>query len=150
MIHTQGCAFILWGQHFEETLATVFATEFRKVGILVKIVGLCIQQARGVHGLTLSPDITLESALRQAGEAVCVIVPCGRTGLQRLENDPRISSFFHQALVNRALFVMNHVSFQGLADSTLLQVLLDHITVSPDSEYLVKTARQIATSLQRL
>lgn len=147
MSHTQGCAFVLWGQNFEETLATVFVTEFRKVGILVKIVGLCIQQAHGVHGLALSPDVTLDSALSQAGEAVCVIIPCGRVGFQRLENDPRISDFFRQALANEALFIMNHVNFQKLTDSIMLQVLLDHITVSPDSEYLIRTAREMANTL---
>lgn len=149
MGYKQGRTFVLWGRYFEEALATVFVTEFRKTGVFVEIVGICPQQIQGLHGITLSPDITLEHALTQVEDVACVIVPCDKLGFQRLENDPRIIDFLGKAHGYGALFIMNHVSLNKLTDSTMLQILLDHTAVSPDSEYLVKTARQIAHFLKR-
>ena len=103
-------AFILWGDNFEERVATVFATEFRQLGICVKIVGLTGLQASGLNGLSLTSDLTLGEALPLAGKAICVIIPCSAVRLHQSEDDPRLPQFLQQALANDAHCIISHTN----------------------------------------
>ena len=40
--------FVLWGNGFDETTATIFITELRRVGLPVKLVGLSQRRSAGV------------------------------------------------------------------------------------------------------
>jgi len=99
---------ILWGDKFDEDVATIFTTEARRVGLCVKVVGVTGVQAAGGNGLVLSADLTLSQAMLLADNAICVVVPCSAAVLQRVENDPRLADFFQRADANHALFVVSH------------------------------------------
>src|SRR5690606_19106605 len=83
-------ALILWGEQFDAVATTIFATEFRKAGIRVELVGLVGPYAAGLHGLLLGTDISLGDALLLASQACCVIVPCSLATMRRIDNDPRV------------------------------------------------------------
>lgn len=122
-------AFILWGERFEEEVATIFATELRRIGICVKIVGLTGLQAAGIHGLVLTADFTLGQALPLANQAMCVVVPCSASVLQRSEDDPRVPQFFREAMANHAQFVIS-------GGETIEQTSLKVIS-TPDTQFLM-------------
>ncbi|MFQ5611492.1 MAG: hypothetical protein ACE5H9_05105, partial [Anaerolineae bacterium] len=79
--------FVLWGEQFDETVATVFISELRRAGLRVKMVGLASGRMRGHFGLVLVPDIMLDRALSLAAKAMCVVIPDSSPGLKRLRNE---------------------------------------------------------------
>jgi hypothetical protein len=140
-------AFILWGDRFEEQVATIFATELRRAGVCVKLVGLAGFKATGVHGLVICCDLTLSDALQLAHQAICVVLPCSLTTIKRIENDPRIREFFKQAGENQAQFivqsaeVMDHLLLQSLS------VLAPSFAVYTDGYNLIQCACEVASDL---
>ena len=143
-------AFILWANLFEEMLAVVFATELRRVGLSVKVVGLRHRRTPGAYGLALMPDITLEDAIHRAHEAICVIVPCDESGMKQLEGDPRLNDFFYQAQANNAIFIFGQVRESTLSTSNLILSDANNMIVHPDREDLVGFARKVAHSLVKV
>jgi len=105
MGRTRQQVLVLWGQDFDEAPATLFITRLRAAGLPVKLVGVSGRYRRGVHGLALLADLTLDQALRLAPDACCIIVPCDQRPIQRMENDPRVRELLAQANANGALFV---------------------------------------------
>ncbi|MEZ4866686.1 MAG: hypothetical protein R3C14_35530 [Caldilineaceae bacterium] len=100
---------ILWGAAFEEMAAVIFATQLRRQGLPVKIVGLVGPPAMGEHGITVRPDLTLSEAMPMARCAKCVILPCSPATARRIENDPRLPTFFAAAASNHALFILSEI-----------------------------------------
>lgn len=98
--------FVLWGDKFDEVTAAIFVTELRKVGFLVKVVGLTPPSIKGAYGLALIPDLMLEQALPRAAKTKCIIIPYPIAQVKHFKNDPRISELFHQARSNKAKFVV--------------------------------------------
>ena len=105
--------FVLWADRFDETLAALFVAELRKAGLRVKLVSLAGQPSPGAYGVTLVPDLTLEQALPLARYATAVVIPCGASGFNRLQNDPRMQEFLVQTSQAGATFV---VSQAGVVD----------------------------------
>ncbi|MEM7132683.1 MAG: DJ-1/PfpI family protein [Chloroflexota bacterium] len=99
------CTFILWGDDFDEESASIFATEFRRIGLRVKIVGVNGPSASGAHGLTIRPDMTLGDALPLAPSSSCIILPCGLGTIRRIQEDPRVLHFLQTAAENCAQFI---------------------------------------------
>lgn len=136
--------FVLWADRFDETLAALFVAEMRKAGLRVKIVSLAVQPSSGAYGVALVPDLTLEQALPLARYASAVIIPCGTSGLSRLQNDPRMIEFLVQVAQSGAAFI---ICQSGVVD-------LEHLTwplserpeplVFSDSEEVLETIRQMA------
>jgi hypothetical protein len=142
--------FILWGDRFEEAAAVTFATEFRKAGLSVKVVGLHGPRSSGRHGLVLSSDMTLGDALALANKAVCIVIPCSATALRQIENDPRVVDFFRQAQTNQARFV---VSDQKVVEKSNLKTLIcdqDEVVCYSESGDLAEFVSKIAISLGSL
>lgn len=110
-------AFVLWADRFDEALAAFFVAEFRKAGLRVKLVSLAGQPSSGAYGLTLVPDLALEQALPLAHTASSVIIPCGTTGLSRLQNDPRLQEFLVQTHSAGAVFIVHQSGVNDLARS---------------------------------
>lgn len=141
MPNAQDYVFVLWGDRFEEAVATIFITTLREAGLRVKVVGLSQRRIRGVHGLTLVPDLTLEEALPLAPQTTCLIIPCQAACLNRLASDPRLADFIRQA--NQATFVVGN----GSPEPGGLPALSHRITIYPDQENLVAFAREIAQQI---
>jgi len=139
--------FILWGDNFEEEVATIFATELRRTGIGIKIVGLTGLQATGALGVIIASDLTLGQALPLADKAVCVIVPCSAATLQRSEDDPRVSQFFQQAFTNCAHFIVSHISVIAQTSLRLLATPTAQFSIYTESNDLMELARATAVSL---
>jgi hypothetical protein len=139
--------FILWGNNFAEEVATIFATELRRLGVGVKIVGLSGLQAVGAHGLVISSDLTLSQALPLADKAICIIAPCSAETLQRNEDDPRVPQLFQQALANHAHFVISHSTVISQTSLDRLATPAAKFTVYTESNNLIDLARAIAVSL---
>lgn len=140
-------AFILWGDRFEEEVTTIFATELRRAGVSVKIVGLAGLKAPGVHGLVLSCDITLWDALPLAHQAVCIILPCSVATIKRIENDPRVHEFFKLALQNQAQFVIQHSEVITYLRSQGLAIFPTAFSIYTNGPDLIHFAHEIALRL---
>lgn len=140
-------AFILWGDRFEEEVTTIFATELRRAGLSVKIVGLAGLKAAGVHGLVLSCDITLWDALPLADQAICVILPCSMATVKRIENDPRVHEFFKLALQNQAQFIIQHPEVITYLTSQGLEISPSAFAIYREGPDLIHFAHEIAMTL---
>jgi hypothetical protein len=89
--------FVLWADRFDEVAAVVFVAELRRAGLRVRLVGLPGPGFVGLHGLALSPDLTLDEALAHPGRLACLVAPCDGPGLARAINDPRLADLLDQA-----------------------------------------------------
>jgi len=98
---------VLWGASFEESVAVIFVAALRQAGLPVQLIGLIGPRAAGMHGLALSPDITLSEALPLACQTICLLLPCDAIVARRIENDPRVLTFFQEAARNDALFIVS-------------------------------------------
>ena len=112
----QDFVFVLWGDHFDEALASIFVTELREAGLRVKVVGLTPQRISGSHGLILVPDLMLEQALPLAINTICLVIPHDSNGLRRFNNDPRLGEFFSQTLTRQAKFVVSQLDAADMSE----------------------------------
>ena len=146
MTKAEEYVFVLWGKGFDEASATVFVTEFRRVGLLVKVVGLTQRRANGAYGLALVPDITLDQVLPLAGNTICLVVPYTSSGNSRLRNDPRLSKLFEQVNANQATFVIGRLD---AVDLDLFPPTISKIVIDSANEHLITVARDLAHSFSR-
>jgi len=149
MLKTRDYVFVLWGDGFDETVATIFVTELREAGLLVKVVGLTPRQISGARGLALVPDLTLDQALPLAAQAIGLIIPAAAGQSQWLNNDPRLGQFFEQASSNQARFVMGSRPEIGQAELELPASVQGKVMVYPEAEGVMKFARELAGLLLR-
>ncbi|MCB0164834.1 MAG: hypothetical protein KDI79_11445 [Anaerolineae bacterium] len=141
--------FVLWSEGFDEKVATIFVTELRDAGLLVKMVGLTTRHTSGFHGLVLVPDLTLDHALPLASRTSCLIIPSILGWSSRLDNDPRVRKFIKLASSNQALLVVgqqNVILQMGLKAPVLIQ---ENIKVYPDNEEIMTFARELAQLLSK-
>lgn len=141
--------FVLWADKFEETLATIFVTELRQAGLLVKIVGLTPRPIRGRHGLILEPDLTLDQALVLATQVICLIIPHPGQGLGWFKNDPRIAFLFEQIAANRARVIIGASSRWPTTDLGGCLPVEANLSLYPAGEALGAFVRDLACSLLR-
>jgi hypothetical protein len=145
--------FIFWLERFDETSAAIFITQLRRSGCRVKLVGIAGMQSKGEHGLALVPDLMIDQALALADRANCVVFPCSMTGLQRLQNDPRITDFLRRAERNHAQFLIGPTLRPKTQQSSSTvrpispSILVAQVNEYPDDEHLVRFARELAHSL---
>lgn len=150
MLKSKAYVFVLWSESFDEITATAFVTELREAGLLVKVVGLTPRKKiSGAHGLVLVPDLTLDQALLVAFQAVCVIIPVAPGRSKRLDYDPRLSQFFEQASSNQAQFIISRWHNIEPAGLELPAAVGGEVMIYPDSETIVKFAREIGELLAR-
>lgn len=97
MTEAKDHCFVLWADRFDEVAAVAFVAELRRVGLRVRLVGLPGPSFVGVHGLVLTPDLTLDEALAQATQLACLVAPCDPPALARAANDPRLAELLEQA-----------------------------------------------------
>jgi hypothetical protein len=138
---------VLWGEKFDEDVATFFTTEARRVGLCAKVVGLTGAQAAGGNGLVITADLTLSQAMRLADKAICVVVPCSPAILQRIEDDPRVPKFFQQANSNHAMFVVSHPDTIKRSSLKDLQMHSSQISFYSDYQNFIEFVRQTVQSL---
>ena len=135
---------VLWGDRFEEATTAIFVTELRKMGLLVKLVGLNSRQLSGANGLKLLPDLTLGQALARAAQAICVIIPCTLADFKLLRHDPRLGEFMTQAQVNQARFIIKQANEMEVAELGFLP--RENISTYPEGEELLGFVRKLAES----
>ena len=87
---THATIFVLWGESFDETAAVFVITGLREAGVRVRVVGLSGPCAKGIHGLGLQADCTLDEALAAVDQAIAVVIPCTMACFQRFWVDPRV------------------------------------------------------------
>lgn len=97
MTEARDHCFVLWADRFDEVAAVVFVAELRRAGLRVRLVGLPGPGFVGIHGLALSPDLTLDEALAQAAHLACLVAPCDPPALARAANDPRLAELLEAA-----------------------------------------------------
>ena len=147
MKHTKSYIFVLWGQDFDEIAASIFVGELRRLGYLVKIVALNMQQTAGEHGVTLAPDLTLDRALTMAKRTCCVILPCALSVIHQFSYDPRLAEFFRFANGAQATFVIRaDPTLYPPAGNTLFPVSAS-ILEYPEVEDLIPFVRVVLDSL---
>jgi hypothetical protein len=140
--------FILWADHFEEVVATIFVTELRQAGLLVKVVSLNRLPTPGAHGLALVPDMTLDQALPLAAQTTCLVIPSPLRTLQHLKRDPRLSRFFSLAQANQAKFIIGPLSCHPQEELALFALTPEVVTVYPATcEEVVGFAQRLAREM---
>jgi len=102
----QSCVLVLWGEYFDEVAAATFIATLRQPGLCVRVVGVHGLLAAGRNGLALQADLTLGEAKALLQDVSCVILPCSRAAVKRLENDPRIHELFAAIAHNDATVVV--------------------------------------------
>ena len=142
--------FVLWSDGFDEKAASIFVTELRDAGLLVKMVGLTTQHTSGFHGLVLVPDLTLDQALPLAPSTLCLIIPSISRWSNRLNNDPRVFRFIEQAHLNQAIFVVGQQDAMSQVDLKWPMLIGENIVVYPDDEYIITFARRLARRLSKM
>ncbi len=140
-------AFILWGDKFEEEVTTVFATELRRAGLSVKLVGVAGPKAAGAHGLVISCDLTLSDALLLAQQAICLVLPCSVTAIKRIENDPRVHQLFQLIGQNQGQFIVQHAAAIEHLAAQPLAVSQATFAVYNEGQDLIGFARRLAGEL---
>ncbi len=141
------CA-VLWGASFEETVAVIFIAALRQAGLSVQLIGLIGPQAAGTYGLALYPDMSLSDALPLASQTICILIPCDPTTARRIENDPRVCTFFEEAAMNNALFIVSDGAVITLTSLHSLAIPPAHIVTYATHHNLIELAYTVALTLQ--
>ncbi len=139
---------VLWADQFEEVPAAIFVTELRNAGLRVKVVGLTSRPSSGSHGLALTPDLTLDQALAQASQAICLIIPQTVQGLHRLNHEPRLQKFFDLAYYHGARLVIGAPGSPSPGEKVDLLPPAAQWMLYPEGEALLKFARVLADLLR--
>lgn len=145
MLKTRDRCFILWADRFDEAVAAIFVTEFRKAGLRTSLVRAAGQSDTGANGLTLVPDMSIDDARVLAERAACVVIPCNSPAIQQLRSDPRVDEFLDAALAHDVTLVVGQeanelASWAASPGSACLMLYSDHQSV-------LQLARRIANQL---
>lgn len=116
------CVLVLWGEYFDEVAATLFIATLRQAGLTVRVVGVHGLLAAGRNGLLLQADIPLSEVKPLLERVTCLVLPCSRAAVKRLENDPRAHELFAGVAHNRAKIVVHD---RGVIRQSVLQSLLE-------------------------
>ena len=98
------CAYILWGDQFNEVMATLFASELRAAGWRTWFVGLHGAEHAGRYGVTLVADLSLGEALRAPERMVCLVAPCPQAMVSE-HLDPRLRDLVQKARTQQAVLI---------------------------------------------
>lgn len=126
--------FVLWADRFDETAAALFVAELRRSGVRVKLVSLVSHPSPGAYGVSLVPDLTLEQALPLARYASAVIIPCGASGLSRLQNDPRLQEFLVNTSQTDSILMISEAGSAELEALTKASGASQPVVVFADEE----------------
>ena len=140
MTRSDGYILVLWGAQFDEAPATIFITAFRTAGWRVKVVGLHGQHITGAYGVTLTPDIYLDEALRLAPLTTCLIIPTTLRMLDPFTHDPRLTRFLADVCACGARIVVGGIS----ADDDHGLLPSETVEIYPLGEDVFEYARRIA------
>lgn len=141
---TRGCAYVLWGDGFDEVLAVTFVTALRKAGLRVKLVGLRLQPMTGAYGVTLLPEIALDEALTDREHLSGLVVPCDEGGWQRLQQEPRL----YQLLTSGD--ATSIPLFSCCLPATLYMTAFQHILITSATEALQSQMQQVIATIKRM
>ena len=147
------CVLVLWGEYFDEVAATIFIVTLRQAGVAVRVVGVHGLLAAGRNGLLLHADIALSEVNSLMNRITCLVLPCSRAAVKRLENDPRIHELFATVAHNGAKMVVHD---RGIIRHTILHSLLgsdgDVVTYAPDDSlqtFVQEMAKGLAQTVER-
>ena len=113
---------VLWGDYFDEVAATIFIATLRQAGLAVRVVGVQGLLAAGRYGLLLQADMCLSEVKPLLDRVTCLILPCSRAAVKRLENDPRAHELFAVVAHNKAKIVVHD---RSVIRQSVLQSLLE-------------------------
>jgi hypothetical protein len=99
-----GCAYVLWGEYYDDLLATVFASALRQGGWRTRLIGLRGATHTGCYGNTLVADVALGEALRNKESIICLVAPCAPEQLDT-RGDSRLAELLERAQRDGAAFV---------------------------------------------
>ncbi|MEM7125379.1 MAG: DJ-1/PfpI family protein [Chloroflexota bacterium] len=139
--------FILWADKFDECFATICVTQLRRAGLRVKMVGLAGRQAKGLNGLMLGTDVALGEVLAMVSDTVCLIIPCDKFALRRLESDPRLEDFLRQVSQNEALVVLGHTTAAEAAMIQWQEIFCSKSVLTPPMDDMMGFAQNLAQQL---
>lgn len=141
------CVLVLWGEYFDEVAATIFIVTLRQAGLAVRVVGVHGLLAAGRNGLLLHADMVLGEIKPLINQATCLVLPCSRAALKRLETEPRIHELFAGVAHNGAKIVVHD---HGVIQHSVLQSLFGMdgaIVVYASDDNLPIFAQELAQEL---
>ncbi|MBX3015365.1 MAG: hypothetical protein KF832_27845 [Caldilineaceae bacterium] len=141
------CNFVLWGELFEEIPATIFTVSLRQVGLCVRVVGVNGLSAVGRNGMLIHADLSLNDIGPLLDQAACLILPCSRAAIKRLENDPRVHALLTRCAQHGAKFVVYDRSVVNQSILHTLAIPRQDIVTYTQVDDLMALGRTVATSL---
>ena len=141
---------VMWGDKFQEWIATNVVIQLRRKGIRVKIIGLQGRTARGVNGLTIEADLPLGQAQDVMGgligDVTHIVFPCNTDELKRLEYDPRLREFLASVAKQGVQLVLGDdcAKYYSLE---LLRDFGDNIAFCPNDDEINHFVESLAASL---
>ena len=110
---------ILLATGFEETPVVYCVDHMREAGLPISLVGLSTGLIKGLHGLMVRPDISLDQ-IPPGTIYQGVIVPGGQQCVSSLLTDPRVHQIFEATLQNDGFIAaMATAASQLLAQSSI-------------------------------
>jgi hypothetical protein len=147
-MHQNALTFVLWTAGLEETIAVIFVTELRRIGLPVKVVGLHRQPERGIFGLRLLPDLSLEQAIAFFPRVRCLIIPGPADRWALFSQHPRLGDLLKTMSAEGRLITGFSVdSTQSTSQSEAAGSLTPIIYTDLDD--LILFARDLAHKLMR-
>lgn len=101
----RGQVVLLLADGFEELGVTILLTTLRQAGLAVTLVGLRSGRVNGVHGLTIIPNISLDTLLEQKPSILALALSSGVGYLGRLRVDPRVRMLLTQSVEQKAMLI---------------------------------------------
>ncbi len=105
MAQNKPAVLVLWGNYFDEYIATAFVCELRAAGVRVRIVGLDGRLARGRYGMMLGTDLSLERVRALQQPVTHVVAPCSGAQWAALQDKPHAAEFMQRLTAGGAVFI---------------------------------------------
>lgn len=140
---------IFWGNCYDESATTIFASRLREAGLCVKIVGIEGMHARGQNGIVLQADLCLSEVNMLAKQAACIVWPCDINAFQPMENDPALHALYLNmtdaiSRSSRSVTVVIHQGLTSLRDMFQSSCRQADVLIYPKEEALFAFTRAIA------
>lgn len=145
----QSCVLVLWGEYFDEIAAATFVATLRQAGLCVRVVGVHGLLTAGRNGLALHADLTLSEVTALIQDVFCVILPCSRAAVKRLENDPRIHELFATIAQNSAKVVIYDEGVRRLPLLRVHAIPSQDIVAYPHDANLTTFAQEMSRTFAR-
>lgn len=129
---------------FEEETAVYCATKLRDAGLPVSIIGMSGQSVKGLHGISVKPDITIDEINREQTYRL-IIISGGRQYITSSMLDPRVYDLLQRTIQSNGFIVPIARTTQFLVDAGFPDENKASYIISNNGKSLKKFAEELIT-----